>query len=112
MEICRDGANTQRTVVVGKELFKPDRSIIVGVLLSREFDLWPNPGFSLVALGYKRQGNRIELDSAESRLRLAHRGSSHENTSPGLRSREGWEVWLPVCSFSSRKRILAQTALE
>jgi len=112
MEICRDGADTQRTVVVGKELFKPDRSVIVGVLLSREWDLWPNPGFSLVALGYKRQENRIELDSPESRLRLAHRGSSHENTSPGLRSREGWEVWLPICSFSSRKRILAQTALE
>lgn len=112
MEICRDGKNIQHSVLVGKELFRPDRNIVVGLLLSREWDLWPNPGFSLVALGYKRHEYRIELDSPESRLTLDRRRDVCQDTSPGLRSREGWEAWLPVCSFSSRKRILAQTAFE
>ena len=109
MEVTRDGANSQHDLVVGREQFKPDRSITVGVLLSREWDLWPNPGFSLVALGYKRQDNRLELDSPESRFDLAHRSKRAADVSRGLRSREGWEVWLPICSFSNRKRILAQT---
>jgi hypothetical protein len=60
----------------------------------------------LIALGYKRQDSRVELDSPESRFDLARRD---EQDSKGLRSREGWEIWLPVCSFSNRKRILAQT---
>ncbi|HKQ39453.1 MAG TPA: PDZ domain-containing protein [Verrucomicrobiae bacterium] len=112
LELLRDGANVQRSVTVGKELFKPDHSLTMGVLLSREWDLWPNPDFSLVALGYKRQENRTELDSPESRFELSGHGPDQPERTDGLRSREGWEVWLPVCSFSSRKRILAQTAVE
>ena len=109
IEVARDGTNSAHVVVVGTERYKPDRSITAGVLLAREWDLWPNPGFSLIALGYKRQDKRIELDSPESLFDLAHR---HDDDSKGLRSREGWEVWLPVLSFSHRKRILAQTLAE
>jgi PDZ domain len=109
IEVARDGEHSERNIVVGSERYKPDRSITVGVLLAREWDLWPNPGFSLIALGYKRQDHRVELDSPESRFDLARRD---EENSKGLRSREGWEVWLPVFSFSQRKRILAQTLGE
>ena len=109
IEVARDGTNSAHDVVVGRERYKPDRSIAAGVLLAREWDLWPNPGFSLIALGYKRQDNRIELDSPESRFDFARRD---EENSKGLRSREGWEIWLPVCSFSQRKRILAQALAE
>ena len=105
VEVTRDGASSEHDITVGRERYEPNRSITVGVLLAREWDLWPNPGFSLIALGYKRQDNRIELDSPESRFDLARR----DEDSKGLRSREGWEIWLPVCSFSNRKRILAQT---
>ena len=109
LQVLRDGADMKRAVVAGKEVFKPTRNLTAGILLSREWDLWPNPGFSLIALGYKRQDRRIDLDSPESRFEFAMRD---DDAPGGLRSREGWEVWLPVCSFSSRKRILAQTLIE
>ena len=109
LKVLREGADLEGAVVAGKEVFKPNRSLTAGVLLSREWDLWPNPEFSLVAFGYNRQDRRIDLDSPESRFELAKRDGQPPR---GLRSREGWEVWLPVCSFSSRKRILAQTIME
>jgi hypothetical protein len=106
VEIAREGTTVSRDVLIGKEVYKPNRNITAGVLLSREWDLWPNPGFSLIALGYKRQDARLELDSPESCFKLAGRTSA---ASEGLRSREGWEIWLPVLGFSSRKQILAQS---
>ena len=108
LTVLRDGATFDAEVVVGREVLKPSRALTVGLLFSQKWDLWPNPDFSLIALGYQRQHKRVELASPESRLKLA----SRKDKSTGLRSAEGWEVWLPICSFSSRKRILSQTAAE
>jgi hypothetical protein len=72
-------------------------------------DPWPNRDFSLVALGYKREHKRLALDSPEARFKLA---KTTDKDHPSLRSSEGWEIWLPVLSFSNRKRILSQCDIE
>lgn len=102
LTVLRDGATFDAPVLVGREVLKPSHAITVGLLLSREWDLWPNPDFSLIALGYKRQHKRVELGSPEARLK-------QKGNSAALRSPEGWEIWLPVCAFSSRQQIVSQT---
>jgi hypothetical protein len=104
LRVLRAASALDLDVRTGRETFTATRSIVVGLLMSREVDPWPNPDFALVALGYQRQHKRLDLDSPESRLKL----SAREHGQHGLRSPEGWEVWLPVVSFSSRKRILSQ----
>jgi membrane-associated protease RseP (regulator of RpoE activity) len=109
MSVLRDGTVLDLPVRTGRETFTPSRAIVVGLLLSHEWDPWPNPDFSLVALGYKRQHKRLDLDSPESRFKLAQ---TSDQDHPSLRSSEGWEVWLPVFSFSTRKRIVSQSDIE
>lgn len=104
MTVLRDGSTLDLEVRAGRETFTPSRALVLGILLSHEWDLWPDPDFSLIALGYKRQDRRLELDSPESRFKL----STREDESKGLRSSEGWEIWLPIISLSTRKRILSQ----
>jgi len=107
--VLRDGTVFDVPVRAGRETFTPTRAIVVGLLLSDEWDPWPNPSFSLVALGYKREHKRLDLDSPEARFKLA---KTNDKDHPSLRSSEGWEIWLPVLSFSNRKRILSQSDIE
>jgi len=107
LTIFRDGKTIQDNVIVGRELFKADHAIAIGLLFAHEFDPWPNPDFSLVALGFKRQHQRVDLDSPESRFERSFHAADGS-----LHSREGWEVWLPVASFSSRKTIVSQSIAE
>jgi hypothetical protein len=104
ISIVRDGTPLGLDVRAGRETFTRDRSLVVGLLLSREWDPWPNPDFSLVALGYKRQHKRLDLTSPESQFKLV---ASDDHAS--LRTSEGWKIWLPIVSFSSRKCILSQS---
>jgi PDZ domain-containing protein len=112
VSVLRDGNVLDLRVRAGRETFTPTRSIVIGLLLSREWDPWPNPDFSLVALGYRRQHKRLDLHSPESRFKLANRDQEQCDDPANLRSSEGWEIWLPIVSFSSRKRILSQSDAE
>jgi hypothetical protein len=112
MSVLREGAAIEVNVRAGCETFAPTRAIVIGLLMSHEWDPWPNPDFSLVAFGFKQQHKRVELDSPESRFRLSTSNRKDPDEPTGLRSSEGWEIWLPVVSFSSRKRILSQSDRE
>jgi hypothetical protein len=79
-------------------------------MLSHEWDLWPNDQFSLVALGYKRQQKRVELESPDVRF-IQHTQTTNDagrKSSPGFEGREGWDIWLALISVGERKRILSQ----
>jgi hypothetical protein len=110
LTLFRDDETRQQPVVVGRETFERWHSLSVGLMLSHEWDLWPNDQFSLIALGYKRQQQRIELDSPEVRF-VRHTQTARDaaaKASTGFDGREGWEMWLALFSVGGHKRILAQ----
>jgi hypothetical protein len=88
----RDGQFTNYQVAVGREKYKNGGyfSITVPTVVHR-WDLWPNPGFSLVCVGYEpNPGLRHDL------------GKNHEVYD------ENWSAYLAFLEISSGKRVLAQ----
>jgi hypothetical protein len=100
----------ESTVVVGRETFRQAGSIRISFGLSSHlaFDLLPNPDFSLVALGYRSDRERLQLDSPRRNYIRAVRRESTGNS--GVTSREGWRAWLVMFSVSDHKKILSQEA--
>jgi membrane-associated protease RseP (regulator of RpoE activity) len=103
--IFREGEVMERPVVLGREIYRRERSLGVGLLLSGKVDLIPNPDFSLIAAGFQRRTERLELHSPEAQFLLRTR--SEKAAASGI-AREGWHVWLAIVSFGSHKRILSQ----
>ena len=93
-------------VTLGRETYQKEGAVSVGLLLSGDWDPLPKPEFSLVALGYKRRVQRLELQSPETRYRMHAAGATH-----GIASSEGWEAWCVIFGVSSRKRILSQETI-
>ena len=88
----RDGQFTDYQVPVGREKYKNGGYFSIAVpTVVHYWDLWPNPGFSLVCVGYEpNPGVRHEL------------GKSHEVYD------ENWSAYLGFMEISSGKRVLAQ----
>jgi len=63
------------------------------------FDLYPNPDFSLVALGFDRESTRVQFADPKTKYLRAIKGNLDE---------EGWKAWLGPVSLAKRKRILSQ----
>jgi membrane-associated protease RseP (regulator of RpoE activity) len=111
LTVYRDSALAERTAIVGKETFKQAGTFMMGIGLSSHlhFDLLPNPDFSLVALGYESNHDRLQLDSPRWNYIRSISGPQSE---PGFKSSEGWRTWLAIFSLSDHKKILAQEIVE
>jgi hypothetical protein len=99
-------------VLIGREQFKTENFVTIGVGLSSHlhFDLLPDPDFSLAVLGLEQNDNRLQLSSvAQGYLKSLKPEASEKN---GILSEEGWKTWLGIFSVGGRKRILTQQVLE
>ncbi len=88
----RDGQFTNCQVAVGREKYKNGGYFSIAVpTVVHYWDLWPNPGFSLVCVGYEpNPGVRHDL------------GKNHEVYD------ENWSAYLVFMEVSTGKRVLAQ----
>jgi len=87
-----DGQFTEHHVLVGRESYKDGGyfSVTLPTVVHR-WDLWPNPGFSLIFVGYEpNPGLRREL------------GKSHETYD------ENWSAYLIFMGVSSGERVTNQ----
>ncbi|HXC99830.1 MAG TPA: PDZ domain-containing protein [Verrucomicrobiae bacterium] len=104
----RDGRSFECNVQVGREKFENWANFTIGIGLPNlsnfgHFDLWPNPGFDLWALGFEQDsGDRTELSSAESIYRRACNGGEYKP------SERDWDVWLVIFSVARGKNIQSQ----
>ena len=109
LSVYREGELIDLSATLGREAYQRERSLGLGLLLSSKVDLVPNPDFSLIAAGFKRRSQRLELQSPETRFLLRTRAENGRADS--TLAREGWHAWLVIISFGSHKRILSQETL-
>jgi len=101
----RDGRTNEFQVPVGRETYA--RTAILGIRLppkSAALDLWPNPDFSLVVLGYETESldSRLDLGSASERY---FKRCDPKNY---LGKDEDWSVWLAILWADVSKQIRSQ----
>ena len=112
VNIFRDGEVTEKSIVAGVERYQEVHHIMFGIWLSShlDFDLYPNPDFSLVALGYDTKGKRLDLRDAVAKYRTAHGEYRRDDNEgwQGLSSEEGWKTWLGPIMYSENKLIISQ----
>lgn len=110
--VYRDGELKENAAAVGKETYKHSGAFMfaLGFSTRLDFDLLPNPDFSLVALGFKRKHDRVQLDSP--RQNYIRSVKPEKAAEKGVGSHEGWRVWLGPLSLSDRKTILTQESVE
>jgi PDZ domain len=107
----RDGKTLECNVRVGRETFKNWGFFTVSFALPRlpeldPRDLFPTPGFNLIALGYDPSpDDRKELGSAESTYLRACKGAKYEP------SDRDWTAWLAIFNVAKGKNILSQESV-
>jgi membrane-associated protease RseP (regulator of RpoE activity) len=94
----RDGEFLDCQVPVGREKYKRGGSITLVVpTVVHRWDLWPNPGFSVVVAGYETNpGLRSELNGAK----------PHDEVYD-----EDWSLYAGCIELSSGKRVISQEAV-
>ena len=95
-KIYRDGQFAEYQVPVGREKYKDGGYFTISVpTVVHRWDLWPNPGFSLVCIGYEpNPGLRHEFGaSAKAKAELYD---------------ENWSAYLVFMELSSGERVVAQ----
>jgi len=92
----RDGQFAEYEVPVGLEKYKKGGCLSVTVpTVVHRWDLWPNPGFSLVCIGFEpNPGMRQNF------------GNQHKDKDELYD--ESWSAYLVFLEFSSGKRVVAQ----
>ena len=106
--VLREGQRIDIPVMVGRERYKKWNNLRVGLALSTQFDLLPDPDFSLISVAsFKRETERLEINSPESVLKRNARRSP-ESDPQALNSKEGWNAWLAVFGVGRHKEILSQ----
>lgn len=92
VKACRDGRIMEFNTPVGREKFrKGGNLLIVFPTVVHRWDLWPNPGFSLVMLGFETNpGLRHELGKDRDKLD------------------DEWTAFLGFVEVTSGRRILSQ----
>lgn len=88
----RDGRVMECNLPVGREKFRTGGNLHIALpTVVHQWDLWPNPGFSLVVLGYEpNPGLRHELGNKSEKLD------------------DEWTAYLGFIELTSGKRILSQ----
>jgi PDZ domain len=107
----RDGKRLELPVTVGRERYEQWHSFQAGFGFSPEFDIWPNPNFTLLPIAsFHRETGRLQLSSPESTLRRLAQQSVGEDASC-LSSKEGWQAWLVVFGLGGNKKIISQESV-
>jgi membrane-associated protease RseP (regulator of RpoE activity) len=112
--IYRAGEISDKTVRPGVERFQKFNAITFGLSFKTnyELDLFPNPDFSLIALGYDVKHDRLDLEQPKAKyeksLEDAHRNPNDQSAWTGLRSDEGWKAWLGPIWLTQNKMIVSQ----
>jgi hypothetical protein len=106
VKIYRNGESIDYQVVVGRESFRHWGTFMIAMPpILRAPDLWPNPDFSLIALGYETHHGRTELGSVVS--------SYQRSCNPNYHPWEGeWNFWLVIFQTTKSKEILSQEIVE
>lgn len=95
----REGKTAEYQVPVGREKYRygGDLSVVLPTVV-HGWDLWPNPGFSVICVGCEpNPGLRKELGS---------------HPKPGAEVYdEGWQTYLVIFEVSHGKRVVAQEAV-
>jgi membrane-associated protease RseP (regulator of RpoE activity) len=115
LNIYRSGEISEQSVTPGLERFQKIHHITFGIGLATYmvFDLYPNPDFNLVALGYDTQRERLDVRSAGAKYRV-EQGELNQTSKDGwqgLSSKEGWRAWLGPIAYSENKMIISQEAV-
>lgn len=121
--IYRGGQVLEKSVTPGSERYQEIGYFTFGIGFSSHItlDLLPNPDFSLVALGFEQEHDRLNLNDPKS-IYLRHLAAQDASeaappnqtnevaqvTNTPLRSDEGWKLWLGPFSLERRKSILSQ----
>jgi membrane-associated protease RseP (regulator of RpoE activity) len=112
LNIFRDGQVSEKSVTPGVERYQTLHHIMfgIGVPTYFEVDLYPNPDFSLVALGFDSKGKRLDLRDAVSKFRSSQGEyyRDHKDGWQGLPSAESWRTWLGPIAYSENKMIISQ----
>jgi membrane-associated protease RseP (regulator of RpoE activity) len=112
--IYRAGEISEKNVAPGVEKFQKFNAIAFGFAFrtNYELDLFPNPDFSLIALGYDVKNDRLDLDDVKSKYRKSlEEGQGKPDVEKewiGLRSDEGWSAWLGPIWWTQNKMIVSQ----
>ena len=108
IRVFRKGKLLDCSVLAGREKFKRQGELMIALpLITRELDLWPNPGVSLIVLGYApNPGHRVELASAESQYLKSCEPKGYQAID------ENWRAWLVIFQLSRREIILSQDRVE
>lgn len=114
LTIYRDGDIRELQVTPGVEQFQKLNNIALGFGAKSSFnvDVWPNPDFSLVALGLENNAERVDLSDAKFKYinSVREREGAGESSWIGVPTEEGWKTWLGPLSLSQRKVIVSQKA--
>lgn len=114
--IYRGGEISEKRVAPGVEKFQKFNAIVFGFAFrtNYELDLFPNPDFSLIALGYDIKDDRLDLEDAKSKYRKTLEDGQGkpdmEKEWIGLRSDEGRTAWLGPIWWTQNKMIVSQEA--
>lgn len=110
--IYRAGEISEKAITPGVERFEKHNSIAFGIKLATRFeiDLWPSPDFSLVALGFSNERERMELRDPKSKYLLELKAAQNPKDSSwtGLGSDERWKFWLGPLEWAQAKMIVSQ----
>jgi hypothetical protein len=110
--VYRAGQLSDKSISPGVERFQKIHHVIFGIGISShlEFDLFPNPDFSLVALGFDSSGKRLDLNDAAVKYRTEQGEyvAADKGGWQGIQSDEGWKAWLGPFALSENKMIISQ----
>lgn len=115
--IYRGGEISEKSVTPGVERFQKFNTITFGLgfRTKYEFDVWPNPDFSLIALGYDVKRDRIDLRDAKEKYRQnleRTEGRPDEQREwIGLRSDEGRVAWIGPIWWTQNLMIVSQESV-
>jgi PDZ domain len=101
----RDSQLLEGKVCVGCEIFRKQEYLSLGLPpITDALKLWPDPGFSLIILGYKpNPGDRKEFASPEQ----TYARSCNRSYEP---HDEDWRTWLVILSLWKEEIIVSQTS--
>jgi len=102
LKFWREGTILDGRVTVGRETFRYLGTLAFALPpILHPPDLWPDPDFSLVALGLRHIPKRTELGSGEMTYRRACNPKDHPTD-------QEWQAWLAIISVTKGKTILSQ----
>lgn len=106
ISVYHDNSVNERKATLGIESYEHWRTLGFGLMLASKFDIVPDPGFSVLLLGFNRRNERIDLRSPEVEFIRRHHKSLDVNH--GVTGRESWQAWCVLLSLGAHKQIVSQ----